>query len=227
LSCRIRASASRPCVSRCLPLLPCYLFVPLSVCMLICVVPVLPLTLPAPGYLLTCHQSAHHLSPVGSPASYPTLICGSSHSQCLAVAAVTVDYSSCDALLLTPMRPDAGSTFAVCSRSHAATRGFPPPAPRISQAPRGFVERHVYFGNTHTKQTARLRLCSLPLSLQLWCPFIQAASAADWLPTSQQPRPDWGQLPQNSRGNLFTGLFLTYKSLTYFYKLFLGTVKMF
>jgi len=36
-----------------------------------------------------------------------------------------------------------------------------------------------YFGNTHTEQTATLRLCSLPPFLQLCCPFIQAASAAD------------------------------------------------
>jgi len=72
---------------------------------------------------------------------------------------------------------------SVCSRSHAATRGFPPPAPRISQAPRGFVRWHVYFGNTHTEQTAPL--LTLPPSLQLCCPFIQAASAADCLPISQ------------------------------------------
>jgi len=38
----------------------------------------------------------------------------------------------------------------------------------------------LYFGNAHTEQTATLRLCSLFFSnLQLCCPFISAASAAD------------------------------------------------
>jgi len=45
-----------------------------------------------------------------------------------------------------------------CSRSHAATRGFPPPAPRISQAPRGFVERHILF--VSTQRTADPKTCT-------------------------------------------------------------------
>jgi len=73
-------------------------------------------------------------------------------------------------------------TYEYCDEIVAVTRGFPPQAPRIARQPwQGSVGRHIYYIYCikHTPSAP-----SAPY-LQLCCPFIRAASAADWLPISQ------------------------------------------
>jgi len=96
---------------------------------------------------------------------------------------------------LPPLHIKNRNCLVNCSSSHAATRGFPPKAPRISQAQRGSGWQHVLFRqHTHTQQTARLRLCSLPSPLSTE-PFYEGGLGCWLIANHQQPRPNWRQLP--------------------------------
>jgi len=93
--------------------------------------------------------------------------------------------------------------------------GFPQKLQGLSDNNEVPFDNMVLFNTRNTKQTARRHVCSLASAhshpnLQLCCPFIWAASAADWLPISQstvscwQPASSLGQIGDSCHSGVFT-----------------------